>query len=93
MIKSFADRRTGRLLQSAWVPDIHTELQRRARARLRELDAATDLEDLARRPGNRLEKLSGERRGQWSIRVSSQWRICFTWSDGHAFDVWFGDYH
>ena len=44
-------------------------------------------------PGNRLEKLKGDRSGQWSIRVNDQWRICFTWSDGDAFDVWFGDYH
>ncbi|MGD9511453.1 MAG: type II toxin-antitoxin system RelE/ParE family toxin [Geminicoccaceae bacterium] len=93
MIKSFADRRTARIFRGAWVQDVHPELQRRARARLRELDVATDLDDLALRPGNRLEKLIDNRRGQWSIRVSVQWRVCFSWNGGDAFDIWFGDYH
>ena len=93
LIRSFADQRTVRLFVGTRVRDIHPELQRRARVKLRELDIAANLDDLASRRGNRLEKLTGDRHGQWSIRVSGQWRICFVWSGTDAFDVWFGDYH
>ena len=93
MIRSFADQRTTRLFAGTRVRGIHPELQRRARIKLRELDTATDLDDLGSRRGNRLEKLSGDRRGQWSIRVSAQWRICFVWNGTDAINVWFGDYH
>lgn len=57
------------------------------------LDAAEFLEDLRVPPGNRLEKLSGKRRGQHSIRINDQWRICFEWRDGHAHQVEIVDYH
>lgn len=57
------------------------------------LDAAETLADLRVPPGNRLEKLSGDRAGQWSIRISDQWRICFRWSEGDAYDVEIVDYH
>ena len=57
------------------------------------LSAATRLEDLRALPGNRLEKLTGDRAGQWSIRVSRQWRLCFRWEDGHTYDVELVDYH
>jgi len=57
------------------------------------LDAATCLEDLKVPPGNRLEPLRGDRAGQWSIRINAQWRICFRWDDGHAWDVEIADYH
>jgi toxin HigB-1 len=57
------------------------------------LDAATSLEDLRIPPANRLEKLKGDRAGQWSIRINDQWRICFTWQAGHASDVEIVDYH
>jgi toxin HigB-1 len=57
------------------------------------LDAAESLEDLRSPPGNRLEKLRGDRQGQHSIRVSDQWRICFTWMDGDAHNVEIVDYH
>ena len=57
------------------------------------LDAATSLEDLRLPPGNRLEKLSGERSGQYSIRINDQWRVCFRWIDGDAVDVEIVDYH
>lgn len=93
LIRSFADQRTTRPFAGTRVHGVHPELQRRARVKLRELDIAANLDDLASRRGNRLEKLSGDRTGQWSIRVSVQWRICFTWNGTDAFDVWFGDYH
>lgn len=93
MIRTFADRRTARIFNDAFVRDLHPDLQRRARAKLLELDAATTLDQLRFVPGNHLEKLGGDRKGQWSIRVSGQWRICFWWREGDAFDVWFGDYH
>lgn len=93
MIRSFADRRTSRLFAGTWVRDVHPDLQRSAHTKLRELDAATNLDDLASRRGNRLEKLSGDREGQWSIRVTGQWRICFAWTGTDAVEVWFGDYH
>jgi proteic killer suppression protein len=57
------------------------------------LDAATNLEDLTSPPGNRLEKLSGDRAGTWSIRVNRQWRICFEWRNGDAYNVEIVDYH
>jgi proteic killer suppression protein len=64
-----------------------------ARTRLRRLDAAETLQDLAAFPGNRLEALRGNRKGQYSIRVNDQWRICFRWSEGKAYDVEVVDYH
>ena len=64
-----------------------------ARTRLDRLHAATSLEDLARIPGNRLETLSGNRKGQHSIRINDRWRICFRWEKGDAFDVEIVDYH
>ena len=57
------------------------------------LDAATSLDDLRVPPSNRLERLRGKRKGQWSIRVNQQWRICFRWHDGNALDVEMVDYH
>jgi len=57
------------------------------------LDAAQALQDLSVPPGNRLEKLSGERAGQYSIRINDQWRVCFRWEEGNAYDVEIADYH
>jgi proteic killer suppression protein len=64
-----------------------------ARTRLRRLDAATTLQDLIAIRGNRLEALKGDRRGQYSIRINDQWRICFKWKDGRAQEVEIVDYH
>lgn len=69
------------------------ELQRLAQKKLRLLNAATQLKTLRVPPGNRLEKLSGNRRGQYSIRINGQYRICFTWAEGGAEDVEITDYH
>lgn len=61
--------------------------------KLDQLDAAFRIEDLKAPPGNRLEKLKGDRAGQWSIRINDQWRVCFRWSDGEAWNVEIVDYH
>jgi toxin HigB-1 len=72
---------------------VQGELARCAQRKLRVLHRAKSLGDLTANPGNRLEKLSGDREGQWSIRVTDQWRICFQWMERDALEVWFGDYH
>lgn len=68
-------------------------LQRQAQRKLAILDGAETLQDLRLPPGNRLEKLKGDREGQYSIRINDQWRICFIWSEGDADDVEITDYH
>lgn len=93
MIKSFADKDTelifNREVSRRFAPDV----QRKARIKLEILDAAETLQDLRIPPSNRLEKLSGDRQGQHSIRVNDQWRICFFWQDGDAYRVEIVDYH
>jgi proteic killer suppression protein len=64
-----------------------------ARRKLRQLDSAAELRDLAAPPGNRLEPLYGNRKGQHSIRINDQWRICFVWRNGDAYEVEIVDYH
>jgi proteic killer suppression protein len=68
-------------------------VERVARRKLRQLDSATELRDLAAPPGNRLEALRGDRKGQHSIRINGQWRLCFVWRDGNAHDVEIVGYH
>ena len=93
MIKSFADPDTERLFQRERVRRYPAELLRAMLRKLALVDAAEQLEDLRVPPGNRLEKLRGNRAGQHSIRVNDQWRVCFRWKDGDAFDVEIVDYH
>ena len=93
MIRSFRDKRTATLFTGQPVKGVATDLARAARRKLQRLDQARSLADLAAFPGNRLERLRGDRAGQHSTRVNDQWRICFRWRDGDALDVWFGDYH
>jgi proteic killer suppression protein len=64
-----------------------------ARRKLGQLDSAAELRDLAAPPGNRLEALRGERKGQHSIRINDQWRLCFVWREGNAYEVEIADYH
>jgi proteic killer suppression protein len=92
MIRSFADRDTERLFQRERVGRFRP-FERIALRKLRMLDAAANVFDLRTPPGNRLEKLKGDRDGQWSIRINDQWRICFVWEEGDAFDVEIVDYH
>ena len=93
MIKSFRDRDAERLFKRLPAKKLGTGVQRVALRKLRMLDAATILDDLRVPPGNRLERLKGDREGQHSIRVNKQWRICFRWRSGDAFDVEIVDYH
>ena len=93
MIRTFADRRTAALFADVPIKGVPANLRRRARAKLVALNSATDIRDLRAPPGNRLEALKGDRLGQWSVRVNDQWRICFAWRGGDAFDVEFCDYH
>ena len=93
MIRGFADKNTERLFLRERVKKFARELQRAALRKLVLLDAAESLEDLRVPPGNRLEKLAGDREGQYSIRINDQWRICFRWDEGAAHDVEITDYH
>lgn len=93
MIRSFRDRDTERLFRREPVRKWGLEVQRLGLRKLRILDAATSMDDLRVPPGNRLEKLRGDRAGQWSIRVNDQWRVCFQWRDGDAYEVELVDYH
>jgi len=93
MIKSFADKATAELFRRRMHRKIPPDVQRAALRKLLQLNAAADLGFLRVPPGNRLERLKGDRSGQHSIRINDQWRICFVWRDGHAFDVEITDYH
>jgi len=93
VIRSFADKRTAALFAGYSVRALPNQIQGRARAKLLAVDAAKKLDDLRIPPGNRLEALSGNRRGQYSIRVNDQWRICFQWHEGAAWNVEVADYH
>jgi proteic killer suppression protein len=93
MIRSFAGRETERLFRRRESQRIPQNIQKSARRKLELLDAAGALDDLRVPPGNRLEKLSGSRLGQHSIRINDQWRICFSWRDRDAHDVEIVDYH
>ena len=93
MIKSFGDKRTAALFAGFAVKGLPDQIQRRGRAKILALDAAKRLDDLRIPPGNRLEALRGDRRGQHSIRINDQWRICFEWREGTAWNVEVVDYH
>jgi proteic killer suppression protein len=93
MIKTFASKETENLFQREASRVLPTEIQRKARQKLEILDAVERLDDLRVPPGNRLEKLSGDREGQHSIRINQQWRICFQWKDGDCYEVEIVDYH
>jgi proteic killer suppression protein len=93
MIRSFRDRETEKVFRRERTRRLAPDMQRVAQRKLAVLDAAESLGDLRVPPGNRLEKLSGDREGQHSIRINDQWRICFRWRDGDAVDVEIADYH
>ena len=92
MIKSFAGKDTERLFNNVYVPRF-SGFERAARRKLLILHGAEQLTDLLVPPGNRLEKLVGNRKGQYSTRINDQWRICFSWEGTDAFDVEIVDYH
>ncbi len=93
MIRSFRDKLTQAVDDGSVRKGFPADLLRRAQLLLAVLDAATSLEDLRSPPGNRLEKMSGDRAGQHSIRINKQWRICFRWTDAGPEDVEITDYH
>lgn len=93
MIRSFGDRDTERLWNQERVRSLDPRILRTALRKLEHLHAAKVLDDLWIPPGNRLEALKGDRRGQHSIRINDQWRICFEWKDGAAKNVELVDYH
>jgi len=92
VIRSFRSKETEQLHARQRVKRFRG-FERVAQRKLQQLDAAVELRDLSSPPGNRLEALKGERKGQYSIRINDQWRICFVWRDGDALDVEIVDYH
>ena len=93
MIKTFADDETESIFTDGKAKSLPSELLGRARRKLYAIDAAQCADDLRTPPGNRLHKLQGDRAGQYAISVNDQWRICFSFADGDAFDVELCDYH
>jgi proteic killer suppression protein len=93
VIRSFRDRESERLFRRERNRALPPELQRVALRKLVQLDAADSLEDLRVPPGNRLEALRGDRKGQHSIRVNGRWHVCFVWREGDAHEVELVDYH
>ena len=92
-IRSFANRNTRAVFEGESPNTIPRNVLKRATVKLLMLHAANDLKDLISPPANRLEKLHGTRAGQHSIRINDQYRVCFRWQDGDAYDVEIVDYH
>ena len=93
MIKSFKDTLTESIWQRKKVKKFPSDIFKVARRKLGFLEDAIDINDLRIPPGNRLELLKGNRAGEYSIRINNQWRVCFRWENGNAFDVEITDYH
>lgn len=93
VIRTFADKRAKAVFEDVPVKGLGADVRRAARKKLLMLNRATSLADLRVPPGNRLEALEGNRAGQHSIRINDQWRVCFAWHEGDAYDVEITDYH
>jgi len=93
MIVSFGDKTTQKIWDGEWVKGFSTDIQDTARRKLRMLNNSIDFKDLMIPPNNRLEKLKGNRKDFYSIRVNNQWRLIFRWKNGNAFNVELIDYH
>ncbi|MBI3660824.1 type II toxin-antitoxin system RelE/ParE family toxin [Candidatus Acetothermia bacterium] len=93
MIKSFREKETRKVFARQYSRKLPSDIQQIALRKLRMLNNAQTLNDLRLPPANRLEKLTGDRIGQYSIRINDRWRICFVWQDGNAYDVEIVDYH
>lgn len=93
MIKSFKDKEAEKIFHRQASKKLPFEIQRTAKKRLNMLDAALSLNALKVPPGNRLEALRDDRAGQHSLRINDQWRVCFVWHDGNAYEVEITDYH
>lgn len=93
MIRTFASKETEKLFNRQGSRKLPQTIQQVARRKLEILDAAENLQDLQIPPANRLEKLTGDRKGQYNIPINEQWRICFEWRNGDAYNVEIVDYH
>jgi proteic killer suppression protein len=93
MIVSFGDKTTQKIWDGEWVKGFSADIQDTARRKLRMLNNSIDVKDLMIPPSNRLEKLKGNRKDFYSIRVNNQWRLIFRWKNGNAFNVELIDYH
>jgi len=93
MIRSFASKATAEVLEGSGARSLAPDIQDRVRWKLRMLNNASVFQDLRIPPNDQLEKFSGKRSEQFSIRVNRQWRVCFRWDDGDAYDVEVVDYH
>ncbi|MFC7048421.1 type II toxin-antitoxin system RelE/ParE family toxin [Emcibacter nanhaiensis] len=93
MIRGFKDKQTERIFNRQFTKKLPQDLHRLAYRKLLLIHATADVSELRIPPGNRLEQLKGDRAGQYSIRINDQWRICFVWRDGNAFEVEICDYH
>jgi proteic killer suppression protein len=93
MITSFADKETEKIAKGEKSRLLPADIIKRAIIRLDRVDAATEIDDLRFPPSHHLEKLSGNRDGQWSIRINEQWRVCFRFENSCAYDVEIVDYH
>ncbi len=93
MIKSFADREAQKIFYLERSTKLPPDIRRTIMRKLSIIDAATNINDLRIPPGNHLEKLSGNRAEQYSIRINDQWRICFTWKENNAYNIEITDYH
>jgi proteic killer suppression protein len=93
MIRSFRETEAAKIYARQRSKKLPTDIQQVALRKMRMLNNALNINDLRIPPANRLEKLSGNRAGQYSIRINDQWRLCFEWRDGDAYDVEITDYH
>ena len=93
MIKTFNNDETQKIYQRQRSRKLPSDIQQVALRKLRMINNAVTINDLRVPPANQLEKLSGNRAGQWSIRINDQWRVCFRWKDTDAYDVEIADYH
>ena len=93
MVRSFGDKETEKIFSLQRSRKLPPDIQQVALRKLRMLNNARTIDDLRMPPANKLEKLKRERAGQYSIRINDQWRVCFNWVDGDAFDVEITDYH
>jgi proteic killer suppression protein len=93
VIKSFANKQAEGVYQRQIDKHLPNEMQQATLRKLRILNNAKSIQDLRSPPGNRLEKLKGERAGQYSIRINDQWRVCFEWRNDNAYEVEIADYH
>ena len=93
MIKTFKDKELEKLFEGERIKSLPADIQKRAFTKLLMLNAANSITDLRVPPSNHLEALSGDRKGQYSIRINDKYRVCFKWQDNDAFDVEIVDYH